>query len=359
MRFRLFSFLLLTFITSSQVFAQLGGTSTYDFLQLPVSSRAAALGGDFIAVRDGDLSLAAENPSFLDSSVSNHLTLSYIPFFAGINYGYAAFAHTFDSIGPLKNVGTIALSIKEIDYGTFQYADFGGNEGGTFTAGEYMFQAGYGRPLQDSTFSGGANLKVIYSHLYQYVSWGAALDIGGSYISHNRRFFMGFVIQNIGHQIKDYTPGDNEPLPFDVKFAFAKKLAHAPFRFGITAQHLQKWDLTYLDPADTATVNTLTGQAITHSGLKIFADKLMRHLVPNLEVVLGKNFSLRFAYNYELRQELELQAKRGLVGLSAGFGIKIYKFQINYALAEYNLAGSSNTFTIGIALDDFSPHSKG
>jgi hypothetical protein len=358
MRLKSLIILLFLVLTTSSLFAQIGGTSTYDFLQLPVSSRSAALGGDFIAVRDGDLSLAAENPSFLDSSVSNHTALSYIPFFAGIKYGYASFAHTFDSIGHLKNVGTIALSIKYIDYGSFDYADLGGNEGGTFTAGEYLVQAGYGRPLMDSTFSGGANLKFIYSHLYQYYSSGLALDLAGSYVSHNRRFFLGLVIQNIGHQIKDYTAGDNEPLPFDVKLAFAKKLAHAPFRFGITAQHLQKWDLTYIDPADTETVNPLTGQAVTHSSIGGFADKLMRHLVPNLEVVLGKNFMIRFAYNYEMRKELELDASRGLVGFSGGFGIKIYKFQINYALAKYNLAGSSNTFTIGMALDEFSRHSK-
>jgi hypothetical protein len=356
MRFKLSTILILLLLPASTIFAQLGGTSTYNFLQLPVSSRSAALGGNFMAVRDGDLSLATTNPSFLDSSVNNHFALSYIPFFAGISYGYFSYAHTFDTVGPLKKVGTIALSIKYIDYGAFTYADITGNEGGTFWGGEYLFQASYGRPLMDSTFSGGASLKVVYSHMYQYYSWGMAIDLAGSYVSPNRRFFMGLLVQNAGYQFKDYTPGNNEPLPFDVKFGLAGKLAHAPFRLGLTVQHMQKWDLTYIDPADTATINPLTNQVITHSKLGAFADKAMRHLVPNLEFILGKNFMLRFAYNYEMRKELELTARRGLVGFSAGFGIKIYKFQINYAIASYHLAGASNTFTIGVAMEDFARH---
>lgn len=354
MRLRHITLLGLFIVSVSQLSAQLGGTSTYDFLQLPVSARAAALGGSFISVRDGDLSLAASNPSFLDSTINNKIALSYIPYFAGINYGYVSYAHTFHDIGPVKNVGTLDLGIKYIDYGIFNYADVAGNEMGTFWAGEYLFNMGYGRPLKDSTFSGGANLKVIYSHLYQYYSWGAAVDLAGSYVSKNRRFFMGAVIENIGHQLKDYVPGNNEPLPFDIKLGISEKLAHAPFRFGVTAQHLQKWDITYIDPADTQTVNPLTQQVVTKSKLSVFADKAMRHLIPNVEFVLGKNFMIRFAYNYEIRKELELQARRGLVGFSGGFGIKIYKFQLSYALAGYHLAGASNTFSIAVALDEFS-----
>ncbi|HTA81435.1 MAG TPA: type IX secretion system protein PorQ [Bacteroidia bacterium] len=353
MRLRYFTLFILFVSSATGVFAQIGGTSTYDFLELPVSARAAALGGNFVSVRDGDLSLAATNPAFLDSTLNNHAIVGYIPFFDGIDYDYFSISHTIKGFGFLGQSGTFDAGVKYINYGTFTQADFAGNITGQFTAAEYMYNVGYGQPIKDSTIDVGANLKVINSHEAQYTSWGMALDLAGSYISPNRRFFLGMVVQNVGTQFKEYTAGDAEPLPFNVQLGFSIKLAHAPFRIGVTADHLQVWDLTYLDPTDTQTVNQLTGQAVTQSWLASFADKAMRHLTPNLEVVLSKNFMLRFAYNYEMRKELELEGRQGLVGFSGGFGIKIYKFHLNYALTSYYLGAGTSTFSMGLNLDEF------
>lgn len=351
MRYRqLYALLFFLAIGLPSAFGQIGGSGTYDFLDIPVSARASAMGGNYVIVRDGDLGIAANNPSFLDSSVDRHIILTYVPYFAGIQYGYASYAQTF------KKIGTFDAGIKYIDYGTFTQADAGGNITGTFSASEYLLNIGYGRPLLDSLISGGANLKMVYSHLAQYNSVGVAIDAGASYISRNRRFYAGFLIQNVGTQLKDYTTGNSEALPFDIDAGIAEKLLHAPFRFDLTFQHLQTWDLTYVDPVDSQTVNPLTGQAITRSKLAAFGDKILRHLIPGVEILLGKNFAIRIAYNYERRQELKVDAKTGIAGFSAGFGIKIYKFQLSYALASYHLGGTTNTFTIGFNIDDFVPH---
>jgi hypothetical protein len=320
-------------------FAQIGGSSTYNFLELPNSARAAALGGNFIGVRDGDLGLAANNPSFLDTSVNNHVVMSYTPLFAGINYGYVAYAHS------VKNIGTFDLGIKDINYGTFTQADDIGNITGTFTAAEYMFNVGYGRSLKDSIISAGINVKGVYSALDQYYSFGGMVDLGVSYVSPNRCFFLGAVIQNVGSQFKDYYPGISEPLPLDADIGVSYKFKHAPFRFNVVIQHLQKWTLTYADPTDTQTVNPLTHELITPSASSSFFDNLGRHLVGSFEALLGKNFAVRFGYNYEVRKELSLTTRPSLDGMSAGFEMKIYKFHISYALAKYNLNAFSNTFT--------------
>ena len=206
---------LLLFFCAQSGFGQIGGSSTYSFLELPVSARSAALGGTFVGVNDGDLGLAATNPSFLDSAVNNHAIMSYTPLFAGINYGYAAYAHSF------ANIGTFDFGIKDIDYGTFTHADDAGNITGTFSAGEYMFNLGYGRALKDSLFSAGANLKLVYSSLAQYYSVGVLADFGVSYVSPSKNFFLGAVFQNIGSQIKNYIPGNNEPMPWDADFGIS------------------------------------------------------------------------------------------------------------------------------------------
>jgi len=335
---RLFIFTLLLLLAKTN-FAQIGGSSTYSFLELPVSARAAALGGTYIGVRDGDLGLAATNPSFLDSTVNNHIAMSYTPLYAGIDYGYVAYAHTFG------NIGTFDFGVKDINYGTFTQADDIGNITGTFTAAEYMFNIGYGRSLKDSLFSFGVNVKGVYSALDQYYSFGGMADLGVSYVSPNRCFFLGAVIQNVGAQIKEYYPGNSEPVPLDADIGVSYKFKHAPFRFNLVVQHLQQWNLNYTDPTDTQTVNPLTHQLITTSGTTTFLDNLGRHLIGSFELLLGKNFAVRFGYNYEERKELSLTTRPSLDGMSAGFEMKIYKFHISYALAKYNLNAFANTFT--------------
>lgn len=328
-------------------FGQIGGSSTYNFLELPVSARAAALGGTFIGVRDGDLGLAAANPSFLDTSVNNHVVMSYTPLFAGINYGYVAYAHSF------ANIGTFDIGVKDMDYGTFTQADDAGNITGTFTAGEYMFNLGYGRSLKDSLFSAGANVKLVYSSLAQYYSVGALVDFGVSYVSPNRCFYLGAIFQNVGSQIKDYIPGNSEPMPLDADLGVSYKFKHAPFRINLVATHLQSWKLTYADPTDTQTVNPLTGQAIPQSGANTFFNNLGRHLVGSVELLLGKNFALRYGYNYEMRQELQLSSAPGIVGMSGGFEMKIYRFHISYALTKYSIGALANTFTFAFDTSQF------
>ncbi len=320
-------------------FGQIGGSDTYDFIDLPVSARAAALGGSYIGVRDGDLGLAATNPSFLDTSVNNHIVMTYTPLFAGIDYSYFAYARS------IKNIGTFDLGIKDINYGTFTQADDAGNITGTFTASEYLFNVGYGRPLKDSIISAGANVKMVYSSLNQFYSSAAMVDLGVSYVSANRCLYVGAVVKNVGGQLKTYYPGNSEPLPLDAQVGVSYKFKHAPFRFNIVAQHLQMWTLTYTDPTDTQTVNPLTGQAIGVSGASTFFDNLGRHFIGSVELLLGKNFAIRYGYNYQVRKELELSSRPSLAGMSAGFEMKIYKFHISYAVAKYSLGAVSNTFT--------------
>ena len=44
-----------------------------------------------------------------------------------------------------------------------------------------------------------------------------------------------------------------------------------------------------------------------------------------IEINPSKNFSLRFAYDYNKRQEMKMIEKGGIVGFSFGFGIKLKK----------------------------------
>ena len=67
--------------------AQTNGVSVYKFLNLTSSARAAALGGNFMAIKDGDLSQVLFNPSAISKETDNKLALSFVDYYSDISYG--------------------------------------------------------------------------------------------------------------------------------------------------------------------------------------------------------------------------------------------------------------------------------
>jgi hypothetical protein len=327
--------------------AQVGGNATYQFLNLPFSARTASLGGNLICVKDDDINLIVQNPSLLNSSMSNKLALNYINYFSDINYGYTTYART---IGKL---GNFSAGMQYLDYGKFTRADeTGETDGSVFFASEYCLNLGYSHEI-DTMFSLGAQLKTIYSNLESYWSIGNAVDLGATYNNTKRNLTAAIVVKNIGMEWRTYME-TRERLPFEVQAGFSAKPKHAPFRLSVIGTHLEQWDLTYIDPANPPlTEDPLTHEPIKQSKTKIFGDKLMRHVVVGGELLLTKNFNIRLGYNYERRKELKVDTRPGLIGFSFGFGFKISKFQLSYGHAAYHLAGGTNHFTITTNLSDF------
>ncbi len=327
--------------------AQIGGSHTYEFLNLPFSARTASLGGNLISVKDDDINLTMQNPSLLSPEMNDHLSFSFINYFAGVNYGYAVYSHTW------KNIGSFSGGIQYVDYGSFLAADSAANIIGTFGAKEYSVNLGYARQL-DSSFSVGATLKTIYSALEIYRSYGNAADLSGTYNNSKHLFTAALVIRNLGMQWKSYTHNVRETLPFEVQLGISKKPKHMPIRFSLIGTHLEKWNLTYEDPNNpTPTVDPLTNEPIKENKLKTFSDKLGRHLIFGAEFIITKNFMFRFGYNYERRKEMKLETAPKTVGFSFGVGIKISKFHLSYGRASYYPQNGANHFTITVNLAEF------
>lgn len=335
-------------IYSVSAFAQVGGNNTYEFLNLPISARVSSLGGNVISTRDHDLNLSFVNPALLTDSMDNNVAMSYINYFADVNYGYAAFAKN------IRKNENISAGIHYLNYGSFVRADEVGTTAGSFTANEMSLNLSYARPFLDSNLTVGATLKTIYSGLDSYTSLGSAVDLGLVYIIPSRNFSVAAIIKNAGYQWKPYIKGNREKLPFEMQIGLSKKIKHAPFRISVVYENLEKWDLTFHDPANpTVTVDPLTGAAIDQNKMQLFGDKLMRHIVLGTEFILTKNFSLRAGYNYQRRKELKIPEKRGMPGFSFGFGFRIYKFHISYGRAVYSIAGASNNFSVSFDINSF------
>lgn len=335
----LFLTLLLIGYPFGLLFSQIGGDGTYRFLDLTNSAKVAALGGTQIAFTSNDLDLTFYNPSLLSDSMRNQLSINYVSYIAGIGVGYAAYAPN------LRGPNAFAVGIHYVNYGNFDGASENGQLTGSFGAAEYALNLFYSRTITPQLKTG-INLKPIFSSFESYNSFGIAADLGITYFSKDGLSATSLVIKNIGSQITTfYENGDREKLPLDIQLGFSKKLAHAPLRFFATANHLNKWNLFYLNRTSDAS------QVIEPS--EGFASLLMRHFIFGAEILPEQHVTLRFGYNYQRQKELSVTDRPGLVGFSAGIGVKIAKFNINYGIASYHLAATVHYFSLSANLSQF------
>ena len=321
------------------LFCQIGGEGTYRFLDLTNSAKVAALGGNQVAFTDNDLELSYYNPSLLSDSMRNQLSINYVSYIAGTGVGYAAYAPH------LSGSSSIAVGIHYVNYGTFNGASETGLPTGTFNAAEYALNLFYSRTIT-SGWRAGINLKPIFSSFESYQSIGIAVDFGVTYHSKDERTAIAIVAKNMGSQITTYYQnGDRENLPWDIQIGFTKKLTHAPLRFYATANHLNRWDLSYFNRQASAT-------PINDSSEKI-SSLLMRHLIVGVELIPEQHVMLRVGYNYQRQKELSVDSRPGLVGFSAGIGLKIAKFSLNYGVASFHLSSTAHYFSLATNLSQF------
>lgn len=345
-----FYFLFFTFCFSLYVFhaqAQVGGTATYSFLDLTPTPQVAALGGKVNAVPGSDPSLAFYNPGLLDSTANDFLSLSFVNLFAGINFGYAAYSRSYHGIG------SFAAGIHYINYGRFTGADESGLITGNFSAAEYAFNLTHSRilPWLDSTLSVGINVKPLLSVFERYTSYGLLADVGITYRHPEQFFTAALVLRNMGGQLTPYSNGRREPVPFEIQLGLSQRLQHAPFRISLLVQHLERLRLGYnkVNP-NPAPGQTPTREEDLKKGFDLYLDEAMRHLLIGVECFPFQGLTLRASYNHNRRQEMKIDSRSGMTGLSWGLGIHISRFQINYARSSWHLAGASNHFSVNVNL---------
>jgi hypothetical protein len=322
--------------------AQIGGESTYQFLELTNSARVAALGGNQVAIYDSvDLNLPYHNPALLHSKMSNRVLVNYVNYLTDINYGYASYAKSYEG------VGNFALGMHYINYGEFDEAtEYGELTGLTFNAAEYALNIIYSNSYKRLQY--GASLKPILSSFESYQSFGIAADLGVNFISKDSLTSVALVAANMGSQLTTYYDnGEYEKIPFNLQVGVSRKLKHAPVIFSLTMQNLSNWKLAQPEP-DPNDNEELTVFQYEES----FGKQIMRHTVLGVEILPSQNFILRAGYNYQRRQELKFDDRVSTVGFSFGFGVRVKRFSLDYANSRFHLAGSSNLFSLGINLNE-------
>ncbi|MFW5831660.1 MAG: type IX secretion system protein PorQ [Prolixibacteraceae bacterium] len=320
--------------------SQIGGEKTYQFLNLTNSARIAALGGTQIAINDStDLNLPFHNPALLHKEMQKTVLVNYVNYFADVNYGYASYSKSYDSLG------NFALGMHYINYGDFREAtETGELTGHNFTAAEYALNIIYSNRYKRLKY--GANIKPILSIFESYRSFGIAADFGVGFSSKDGLTSVALVGRNIGTQITTYyEDGNREPLPFDLQAGISSRLKYAPVIFSLTLQHLNQWDLSYYKPEKDEDISAIFERE------ESFGKQFMRHVVLGVELLPSDNFIIRAGYNYQRRQELKFEERLSTVGFSLGAGIRVNRFRLDFATSRFHLAGSSNLFSLAVNLN--------
>ena len=99
----------------------------YNFLRLPASAHAAALGGDNITLIEDDEALIFHNPALLSSVSDKTINLGYMNYMSGVNAASAAFNRI------VKDKASWAVSAQYVDYGKMKQVDENNVQMGEFS----------------------------------------------------------------------------------------------------------------------------------------------------------------------------------------------------------------------------------
>lgn len=310
------------------------GDEAFAFLRYPSSARANALGGNNISVVERDPSLIFHNPALLGAEMDGMVSLGYMNFVSDINTGSALYTKA------IGEKGAWGAGVTYINYGSFKKVNVEGIEEGSFSVNDISLNAFYARDLSER-WRGGLTMKFLYSAIADYTSIGLAVDAGLSYYDSEKEFSFGVALKNIGAQLKAYDD-DRQKVPWDIQMGISKEMAHAPFRFHLTAMHLNKWEMEYIDA---------TGDDDGDTFFQTFA----KHLVLGVDYIPTENFWLGLGFNPKTNMDMKLEGGNALAGFSAGAGIRIRMFDVGVSVAKYHPSALSLLMNVSLTLGELKP----
>jgi hypothetical protein len=280
----------------------------YNFLRLPISAHAAALGGDNITIIEDDPSLMFSNPALAASVSDMTVGLSYMNYMKGANYMGASFTKA------MSDKATLAGGIQYMNYGKMKEVDENNVQLGEFNASEIAVEAIFSYELAKNLV-GGITGKFITSYIGSYNSIAVGVDLGLNWYDPEREWSVSAVAKNLGGQVKAYDDNFGN-MPFDLQLGVSKTFAALPVRVSATLV-----DLTH------------------------FNYQFINHLNLGAEVLLSESLWIGGGYNFRRANDMKIgvgddESSHG-AGFSFGGGINLERFKLNLSYGKYHAASSS------------------
>ena len=301
-------FSLMLSATCAAVTAQESQTA-YNFLRLPVSAHAAALGGDNITIIEDDPSLMFANPALLSSVSDKSINLNFMTYMAGATTASASFTKT------IKKRATVAVTAQYMDYGTMKEMDENNVQTGEFSAKDIAVSGVFSYILGER-FAGGITAKIINSYIGSYSSWAVGVDLGLNYYDDEREWSVSLVAKNLGGQFKAYDD-EYDKMPLDVQLGVSKRFTALPFRLSATLVDLNHWDYSFFN-----------------------------HIVAGIDIILSRQIYIAAGYNFRRADEMKIQSgtddeSSHWAGFSCGAGLQLERFKLQLAYGKYHVSSSS------------------
>ncbi len=289
----------------------------YNFLRLPVSAHAAALGGDNISIIEDDESMIFNNPALLSSVSDKTINLNYMNYMSGANTASASFNRI------IKERASVAASAQFIDYGKMKETDENNIQTGEFSAKDISI-AGYFSYMLTDRLAGGITAKFITSYIGDYNSIAMGVDLGLNYYDPEKEWSVSLVAKNLGGQMKAYDD-QYDRMPIDIQLGASKRFAHMPFRISATLVNLNHLDY-----------------------------KFINHLVAGVDIIISPTIWVGAGYNFRRANEMKITETDGEsshgAGLSFGAGINLERFKLNLAYGKYHVSSSSILINLAYSL---------
>ncbi len=315
MKKTVFSFLLA--LLAAAGYAQESQTA-YNFLRLPVSAHAAALGGDNITIIEDDASLMFGNPALLASVSDRSINLNFMTYMAGATTASASFNRI------VRQKASVAVTAQYMDYGKMKEVDQNNVQTGEFSAKDIAVSGVFSYILGERIV-GGISAKVINSYIGNYSSWAVGVDLGLNYYDPDKEWSVSLVARNLGGQLKAFDD-EYERMPLDLQAGVSKKFAALPFRVSATLVNLNNWDT-----------------------------KFINHLVAGVDIILSQQFYVAAGYNFRRADEMTLlrgtdDESNHMAGLSFGGGLQLERFKLQLAYGKYHVSSSSLLVNVSYSL---------
>ena len=311
-----------------------GGSTSYDFLNIPSSSYVFGLGSINVSSIRSDIDLAQQNPSLIGPENDMQLKLDYMHYYGDSNFAGVRFAKSAGSHGAW------GAGIRYLNYGNFKGYEEDGSYSGDFTAQDIIFEGTYSHDIT-YRLRGGVNVKMIYSAYERYNAFALAADLGLCYYDEERDLSVGFVLKNMGGQLKRFEERYDR-LPFDIQLGITKGLGDK-FSFSITAWTLTRWRLPYyIHENGNETEEREAG----------FFRNLFRHLVFGAEYHFNERFYLNLGYNYKTQSDQSSYQRSFLSGFSIGTGIEVRAFSIGVGYALPHKGASTLLLNLGMDISE-------
>ena len=305
--------LLLTLVAAVS-YAQESQTA-YNFLRLPVSAHAAALGGDNITIIEDDPSLMFSNPALLSSVSDKSINLNFMTYMAGATTASASFNRI------IKEKASVAVTAQYMDYGKMKEVDADNVQTGEFSAKDIAVSGVFSYILGEK-FVGGITAKVINSYIGDYSSWAVGVDLGLNYYDPEREWSVSLVAKNLGGQLKAYDD-EYEKMPLDVQLGVSKRFSALPFRLSATLVDLNHWGYSAIN-----------------------------HLVVGADILFSQQIYVAAGYNFRRADEMKTlkgtdEESSHMAGLSFGAGLQLERFKLQLAYGKYHV--SSNSLLVNVS----------